>query len=66
MVNYQSLPELLTIREVCQILNVHPNTLRNWDRVGQLKATRVGRRQDRRYVKDEVLKIYGNGVLKMA
>ena len=54
-------PDLLTVREVCHILNVHPNTLRNWDRVGRLRAIRVGIRHDRRWKKEEVVNIYQHG-----
>ncbi len=43
------LPELLTITEAAKILNVHPNTLRKWDKDGILKAVRFGKRMDRRY-----------------
>lgn len=47
--------ELMTIREAARILGVHPSTLRNWDRVGRLKAVRVGSRRDRRFKKSDVL-----------
>ena len=49
---------LLTIKEVCREFNVHPNTLRNWDRSGKLKAMRVGPRKDRRYKRDEVFSFF--------
>lgn len=32
------MPELLPLAEACQVLKVHPNTLRKWDRKGILKA----------------------------
>jgi len=50
------LPEVLTMKQVCEILNVHPNTLRNWDNGGILKAIRFGNRRDRRYKKSDILK----------
>lgn len=44
---------LYTLREVCELLKVHPNTLRKWDKKGILKAVRFGERGDRRYsIKD--------------
>ena len=43
--NRVKLPELLTIRQVAKILNVHPTTLRRWDKIGKLKAIRVGTRR---------------------
>mgnify|MGYP001589020929 CR=1 FL=1 len=62
------LPELLTIRQVAKILNVHPTTLRRWDKKGKLKAIRVGTRRgvgacpehgrrERRYHKEDIIKL---------
>ncbi len=50
-------PELLTLSEACQILKVHPNTLRKWDRKGILLAVRFGVRKDRRYRKEDIMKL---------
>lgn len=50
-------PEILTLQEACELLNCHPNTLRNWDNKGILKAIRFGSRGDRRYKKIDILKI---------
>ena len=44
-----TLPKLLTIRQAAEILNVHVETLRRWDKSGKLKAIRVNDRGDRRY-----------------
>ena len=51
----QKMPQLLTLKEVCEILNCHPNTLRKWDKEGRLKAIRFGSRGDRRYKKADIL-----------
>ncbi len=48
---------LLTLREACAMLKCHPNTLRNWDRKGILKAVRIGERGDRRYKKEDIVKM---------
>ena len=51
------LAELLTLKETSAILKVHPNTLRQWDNNGTLKAVRFGKRKDRRYRKDDLLRL---------
>lgn len=53
--NIDNLPEILTLTQVCEILNVHPNTLRNWDKNGQLRAMRIGVKRIRRYKKDSIM-----------
>lgn len=52
----KKLPDLLTITETCDVLKVHSNTLRNWDKKGILKAIRFGQRGDRRYKKEDISK----------
>lgn len=49
--------ELLKLSVACEILKVHPNTLRQWDRKGILKAIRFGQRKDRRYKKEDILRL---------
>ena len=49
--------KLLKISEAAELLNVHPNTLRQWDRKGILRAVRFGERGDRRYRKEDVIKL---------
>lgn len=51
----KNMPELLTLRQACEVLNCHPNTLRQWDKKGILVAIRLGNRRDRRYRKEDVL-----------
>jgi len=48
--------ELLTLREAAQILKVHPNTLRLWDKKGLLVAIRIGEKRARRYKKEDIEK----------
>ena len=50
------LPELLTLKQACEVLNCHANTLRKWDNNGFLKAIRFGMRKDRRYRKEDIVK----------
>lgn len=56
--------KLLKISEASELLNVHPNTLRKWDRKGILKAVRFGVRRDRRYEINDINKIIKNGFEK--
>jgi len=51
------LPNILTLKQACEFLNCHPNTLRNWDNQDILKAIRCGKRGDRRYKKEDILKL---------
>ncbi|NQS89699.1 excisionase family DNA-binding protein [Patescibacteria group bacterium] len=51
------LPELLTLSQTAEILSVHKNTLRKWDKKGILKAVRFGERGDRRFKKEDVMKL---------
>ncbi len=53
----ESVPELLSLKKTCEILKCHPNTLRQWDKNGLLKAVRFGKRKDRRYRREDILKI---------
>ena len=48
--------ELLTLREAAQVLKVHPNTLRLWDKKGMLIAVRIGTKRVRRYKKEDIEK----------
>jgi len=56
---------MLTIKEVSQILYVHPNTLRRWSDQGIIKAVRINSRGDRRFrpndIWDFLYELEGNG-----
>lgn len=54
--------ELLTLREATQILKVHPNTLRLWDKKGILVAIRIGQKRARRYKKEGIEKFINQRV----
>ncbi|MBF0231520.1 MAG: helix-turn-helix domain-containing protein [Desulfamplus sp.] len=49
-------PNVLTIGEVAEILNVSTMTLRRWDAEGILKAFRPSKTKQRRYHKKDVLR----------
>ena len=50
----KKVPELLILKEACEILRCHPNTLRQWDKKGILVAVRFGERKDRRYRREDI------------
>lgn len=54
-----NLPDLLTVREVAQILRVSPLTIKRWGKRGKLPAIRINSRGDRRYKKEAVLWLLG-------
>ncbi len=55
--SFDELPELLTLKDATALINVHPNTLRNWEKDGHIKAVRIGPRRDRRYHREIIWKI---------
>lgn len=56
--------QLLKLSEAAELLNVHPNTLRHWDKKGILIAVRFGERKDRRYRKEDIIKLVDNKTMK--
>lgn len=53
------LPDLLTVREVADVLRVSPLTIKRWGKRGKLSAIRINSRGDRRYKKQAVLSLLG-------
>jgi len=49
---------LLTVSEVAELLNVHVNTVRQWNDKGLIKSYRLGTRRDRRFSPADI-----NGVI---
>jgi excisionase family DNA binding protein len=54
-----SLPDLLTVSEVAQLLRVSTLTIKRWGKRGKLPAIRINSRGDRRYKKESVLWMLG-------
>ena len=46
--------ELLTTAQAAELLNVHPNTVRNWADAAFLPSYRIGPRRDRRFRRGDV------------
>ena len=52
--NNNSMGAMLTMREACELLNVHGNTLRRWGALGLIKAYRIGIGQHRSFKVEDV------------
>lgn len=61
-VSLTDLPDLLTIREVADILRVSPLTIKRWGKRGKLPAIRINSRGDRRYKKEVIQRLLGVGM----
>jgi excisionase family DNA binding protein len=57
--NLENLPDLLTVREVADLLRVSPLTIKRWGKKGKLPPIRINSRGDRRYKKEAVLWLLG-------
>ena len=58
-VSIDNLPDLLTVRDVAELLRVSPLTIKRWGKRGKLPAIRINSRGDRRYKKEAVLYLLG-------
>lgn len=58
-VSLADLPDLMTIREVADLLRISPLTIKRWGKKGKLPAIRINSRGDRRYRKEVVLRLLG-------
>jgi len=50
--------KLLTLKEACRILSIHPNTLRRWEREGKIRVVRTPKGR-RRIPESEVKRLIG-------
>jgi len=50
----ENMDDLLTIGQVSDLFKIHPDTLRNWEKAGELVPLRVGPRKDRKYRKQDI------------
>jgi len=58
-ISLSDLPDLMTIREVAELLRISPLTIKRWGKKGKLPAIRINTRGDRRYRKEVVLRLLG-------
>lgn len=54
MVTNHAANNLLTVKQVSDLLNIHPNTLRRWSAEGRIPVVRFSNRRDRRFRKEDV------------
>ena len=59
VLDLNSLPDLLTVSEVAELLRVSTLTIKRWGKRGKLPAIRINSRGDRRYKKESVLWMLG-------
>ena len=70
MAKYEEISSLMTSGEASRLLNVHTNTLIRWSDNGIINAHRICGRGDRRYNREEIVKLihrlrkYGGDVKK--
>lgn len=58
-ISLSDLPDLMTIREVADLLRISPLTIKRWGKKGKLPAIRINSRGDRRYRKEVVQRLLG-------
>ncbi len=58
-ISLDNLPDLLTIKEVSDLLRVSPLTIKRWGKKGKLPAIRINSRGDRRYKKEVIMRLLG-------
>ncbi len=58
-ISIDNLPDLMTIREVSELLRVSQLTIKRWGKNGKLPAIRINTRGDRRYKKEVILRLLG-------
>ncbi|MEK6704274.1 MAG: MerR family transcriptional regulator, partial [Bdellovibrionota bacterium] len=58
-VSLYDMPDLLTVREVAEVLRVSTLTIKRWGKRGKLVPIRINSRGDRRYKKEAVQWLLG-------
>lgn len=52
----KKLPQkMLTVKEIASILNIHPNTVRRWEKKGLLESYGIGPRRSLRFKREDMI-----------
>ena len=51
----ETIPRMLRVGEMARVLHVHPDTLRKWSGSGLIPSYRIGSRQDRQFLLNDVM-----------
>jgi len=54
MSSERQIGQMMTMREVSELLHIHINTVRRWSDEGLIRYYRVSRRGDRRFRKEDI------------
>ena len=60
-----AVPGMLRVGEAARMLHVHPNTLRKWSSAGLIPSYRIGSRQDRRFLVQDLVKFLEDSTVEM-
>ncbi len=60
---HKMMPQMMTVKNVCEFLNVSRSSVHRWSNNGMLKCYQLGTRGDRRYTMEDIyafLERFGN------
>ena len=55
VIEEETIPRMLRVGEMARVLHVHPDTLRKWSGSGLIPSCRIGSRQDRRFLLNDLM-----------
>lgn len=60
-ITFDNLPEMITTTEIARLFRVSPLTIKRWTKKGHIDYIVINSRGDRRFKRDDVLKLYNKG-----
>ena len=55
IIEEETIRRMLRVGEAARVLHLHPNTLRKWSGSGLIPRCRIGSRQDRRFLLNDLM-----------